>query len=89
MCNGLTIKATKFQQSSTNRFLAVAKKLHWGGGGKFDPPYKLGLTIKDLFIWDWPAHYAGLAHLRWVNFHLGLHRQDSISDTCVSHIFAL
>ena len=31
MCNRLTIKATKFQQSSAIRFGAVAKKLPRGG----------------------------------------------------------
>ena len=40
MFNRLSIKVTKFHQSMANRFLTVAKKLHWG---KFaPPPYKLG-----------------------------------------------
>ena len=42
MCNRLTIKATKFQQSSANRFELQQKNCL---GGKFapPPPYKLGL----------------------------------------------
>ena len=59
--NLLTIKATKFQQSSANRFLTVAKRLP---GGKFVPPFpppqkknKLGLITTGCpkecltFIW--------------------------------------
>ena len=43
MCNRLRIKATKFQQSSANRFWAVAKQLP---GGQICPlpPYRLGLN---------------------------------------------
>ena len=41
MCNRLTIKVTKFQQSTANHFLTVAKKTAWGAN--LPPPYKLGL----------------------------------------------
>ena len=41
MCNRLTIKVTKFQHSSANRFWTVAK--NFLGGGQICPPYKLGL----------------------------------------------
>ena len=41
MCNRLTIKVTKFQQSSANCFWAVAKKLPGGGA------YKLGLKLNQ------------------------------------------
>ena len=45
MCNRLTVKATKFQQSGANRFLAVKKTALVG---KFVPPsYKLGLKSRS------------------------------------------
>ena len=44
MCNRLMIKATKFQQSSANRFGAVAKKLP--GGQIPPPPIKIRVKIK-------------------------------------------
>ena len=47
MCNRLTIKVTKFQQSNANRFRAVAKN-YLGGGEQICLPYKLGLTIGNL-----------------------------------------
>ena len=43
MCNRLTIKVTKFQQSSANRFWAVAKNC-LGANLPLPPPYKLGLN---------------------------------------------
>ena len=49
MCNRLTIKATKFQQSSANRFWAVAKKLPREENSPPPPPYKLGLRISKFF----------------------------------------
>ena len=42
MCNRLTIKVTKFQQSRTNHFLTVAKK---PPGRANLPPYKIGLSV--------------------------------------------
>ena len=45
MCDRLTVKVTKFQESSTNRFWTVAKHC-LGGGGKFlPPPYKIRLRL--------------------------------------------
>ena len=47
MCNRLTIKVTKFQQSTTNRFWTVAKHcLGVLGEDKiFPPPYKIRLRL--------------------------------------------
>ena len=42
-CPSVSIKVTKFQQSSANRFRALAKKLPGGGGGA-----NLPLNIKQM-----------------------------------------
>ena len=58
MCNRLTVKLTKFQQSSVNRFWKIAEKLRAGGGGGGRLPlihFKINKADLDfsMHIWNY------------------------------------